>query len=118
MKYFLKSATNWEIGYEYSSGEEFDRKIRTKERPDIILMDYQMPGRDGIIVTKKYLFDFPMVKVIAVTMHTSELFLIDLIEAGFKGCVQKQNLYKHIIPAINTVLNGGYYFNDGLKIIQ
>lgn len=116
IKYFLKSNSNWKIILEYSSGEAFYNEVGSKEIPDIIFMDYHLPGVDGIAITKEYLLLYPQVKVVAVSMHTSNLFLDDLVMAGFKGCIQKRNVYDQIIPAVSKIMKGGQYFEDDMKL--
>ena len=117
IKYFLKSNnSNWKINQEYNSGEAFYKGVMTKDIPDIILMDYKMPGVDGITITKEYLFQFPKVKVLAVTMYSENLFLDKLIMAGFKGCIQKRNVHDQIIPAISKIIKGGQFFDVDFKI--
>lgn len=110
LKFFIHSFTSWKIIQEYSSGEDFNDEAGKKEIPDIVLMDYKLPGVDGITITKKYLSRFPEVKIIAVSMFAYQLLLKDFILAGFKGCIQKRRLYDQIIPAVESIMNGGSFF--------
>ena len=114
VKFFITKNTNWAITYDFSYGAMCFDEIYTMKFPDIILMDYKMPGIDGIWVTKHFLSRFPFLKVIAVSMQNTSLqFMEELIITGFKGFIQKKNLYNQLIPAVEKVYNGGMYF-DGV----
>ncbi len=83
---------------------------------DIILMDLMMPGMDGIETAKEILKKNRDLKIIAVTMHAEKAYLEELIEAGFKGCILKNNLFEEIDAGIHSVIWGGFYFPSELKV--
>lgn len=49
-------------------------------------------------------------------MNASKLFLDELIMAGFKGCIKQRNVYTQIIPAVCTLMKGGQFFKDDMKL--
>jgi DNA-binding NarL/FixJ family response regulator len=70
-----------------------------------------MPGIDGIETAKRALWICNHLKMIAVTNFCKNSYMKELICAGFKGCVMKDNLYDHLNKAIETVLENGMYFH-------
>lgn len=102
------------IGIASSASEFFS--FRNITMADVILMDLQMPDKDGFAITKKLLMDFRDIKVIAVTMHSEIAFLQELINVGFKGCVFKNEVFQKVEEAIHAVINGKYYFPAGIKL--
>jgi len=78
-------------------------------------MDLMMPNMDGLKATNQITWKFPFLKIIAVTMHYDKVYLKELIEKGFKGCIFKNNLYDKIYEAIVTVMNDHLYFPERLK---
>src|SRR5947209_19958059 len=58
-------------------------------RPDIVLMDIDMPGEDGISTTRRLKSEFPDVTVVMLTVHDATETLIEAIKAGAQGCLVK-----------------------------
>ena len=88
------------------------------EKTDIILMDLAMPEVNGFEATKEILWAHPKTPILAVTMHQEKAYLIELIRAGFKGCVFKANIYNEIFEAIDEVLEGKLYFPPGILLLK
>jgi DNA-binding NarL/FixJ family response regulator len=113
LRFFIESETNWRVVQEESSGTAL-LKRGFMAPPDIVLMDINMPGLNGIDTTFKLLNDHPKAntKVIAVTMYADHYFLETLIGAGFKGCILKKNVYKELRDAVRKIQAGRLYFKD------
>ena len=81
-----------------------------RSRPDVILMDIEMNGLNGIEATKILTEKFPQIGIIALSMFEDENLIVEMLEAGAKGYLMK-NAHKHeIIAAINAVYNQESYF--------
>lgn len=115
LKNFLTLEFPVEIIGEAANGKEF-LKLSNIYEADIILMDIMMPEINGIEATKNLLLHSPKTKVIAVTMHAEKAYLAELIKAGFKGCIFKNNLFEEIKTAITQVKNNKLYFDADIKI--
>lgn len=86
-------------------------EILKKQEIDVILMDINMPGIDGIEATKKVLNKYPNTKVIALTMHEEIGYFNKMMEAGAKGFLLKKTTKDELEEAIQTVMNGENYFS-------
>ena len=115
LKVVLTENFDHEIIEEVESGDGI-LNSRLLHKADIILMDLMMPGTDGIETTIKILENYKDAKIIAITMHAEKVYMEELIEAGFKGCVLKDNLFYEIDAGIRDVVKGGYYFPDDINI--
>jgi DNA-binding NarL/FixJ family response regulator len=118
LKDFLENKLNHHVIAKAKSGEEFLTMKEEMQMADVILMDIVMNKLDGVKATSKALDMYPTIKIIAVTMHIEKLFLVQLIETGFKGCVNKIDIWANLNEALNTVYSGSIYFPDDIKIIK
>lgn len=80
-------------------------------KPDIILMDIEMPVLNGIDTTKQVLKLFPELKIIALSMYADEGFYTEMIEAGAKGFLLKNSSFDNVKHAILEVYKGHNYFS-------
>ena len=83
-------------------------------KADIIFMDVMMPEKSGIQLTKELIWKYGKLKIIAVTMHFDKVYLTSLIEAGFKGCIFKDNLVDQIEEALTVVGDDKLYFPNNI----
>src|SRR5271166_5168802 len=103
LKTLLVHEHNVTIIGEASNAEEF-WKIDKYWLADIILMDIMMPNGNGIDLTKKIRWQYLHLKIIAITMHIDKVYLTSLIQAGFFGCIFKDNLFNTIDKTFHKVL--------------
>lgn len=96
---------------EAASGLEVMQHLN-KEIPDVILLDLKMPDMDGIETTKKIKAQHPDLKIIVLTMHNDEHFILHLMELGANGYLIKNADAEEIKKAIHSVHENNYYFNE------
>ncbi|MGQ8335262.1 response regulator transcription factor [Sunxiuqinia sp. A32] len=103
---------------EASNGEEFLELI-DDVKPDIVLMDINMPKMNGIEATKQALNKFPELKVIALTSFADDEFIEQMISAGVEGYMLKRSDIEDFEKAIKKVADGGSYFSaEIIKVIS
>lgn len=83
---------------------------------DLIISDIEMPIMNGLEAAKIINFKFPKIQIIALTMHFENIFLEDLISAGFKGFIYKPDVSKKLNEVIISVLDNNFIFPDYLNI--
>ena len=79
--------------------------------PELIIMDIGMPGLDGIEATKQITSKFSSIKIIALSMHTNKLFVMDMFEAGASGYLLKECASAELATAITSVLENNIYIS-------
>ena len=97
---------------ECNNGKEFVSLLKSIESPDIVLLDINMPEMDGhetaIWLNKEY----PLIKVIALSMYDDEKSIIRMIKAGARGYVLKDAEPAELRKAFDQVVSKGYYYSD------
>lgn len=82
--------------------------------PDVVLMDINMPGMNGMECTGKLKKLFPNIKVIALTMHNQGLHIKQMLKEGVHGYVLKDCDKNELRDGILEVADGGTYFSKGV----
>ncbi len=107
---FLKIRLNCQVTGTYHTGEEAVANITPSLNTDIVLMDINLPGINGIVAAKRILENNRNLKIIAITQETSSIYIKSLIESGIKGILLKKDLFRELSLAIDEVMNGEYHF--------
>lgn len=83
-----------------------------KTTPDVILLDLKMPEMDGMQAAAEIRKTNQDVKIIVISMHDEDKYVIHLMELGANGYLLKNAEPEEIKTAILTTYENGYYFND------
>ena len=79
--------------------------------PDVVLMDINMPGKNGVEATADLIAAFPDAKVIMLSIHDDESYLTHALKSGALGYMLKEMDADEIVEAIKVVANGGSYLH-------
>ncbi|MBC7509718.1 MAG: response regulator transcription factor [Ferruginibacter sp.] len=101
-----------EIAFEADNGIELKQKITKENEPDIILMDINMPHMDGFASVKWLNENFPLVKVLVVSMIEKEESVVRMLKLGVKGYLSKDVEPKELGEALDAIMNKGFYYTD------
>lgn len=99
-----------EVVVEAASGEDALSLVK-EHKPNVVLMDVNMPGIGGVEATRKLLKVDPDLSVVAVTAHAEQPYPARLLEAGVKGYITKECDSDEIAKAIRTTAKGEFYFS-------
>jgi len=116
LKSLLINEKNIKIIGEASSGEELLMILNTK-KPNIIISDISMPGKNGIETTKIITEKFTEIKVLILSMYINKEYIIDAIDAGVKGYLPKDISKDELLLAINKIVSGEEYFSGDIAQI-
>jgi NarL family two-component system response regulator LiaR len=98
---------------EASTGREAVR-YALETKPDVVLMDIQMPELDGVAATKEILAEDPDIRVIILTMYRQDRYVFEAIKAGARGYMLKDAGAADLIAAIRRVAAGETLLNAEL----
>ncbi len=88
----------------------------TKEfSPDVVIMDISMPGLNGIEATRQIVAEVPGVKVIALSMHSDSLFVLNMLKAGASAYLLKDCALEELVKAIRCVVDQKTYLSPGIS---
>lgn len=98
---------------EAENGLEFLELLK-KGKPDIVLLDIEMPVMNGIEAAQKALEIFPDIRIITLTMFNDDEYIKSMMDVGVKGFLIKNINKDTLDKAILTVYNGGNYYSEEL----
>lgn len=96
-----------------SNGKEY-MELLEKYKPDLVLMDIEMPIMNGIEAARVSIRKYPKLKILALSMYGEERYCSDMLEAGAKGFVLKTANKIELIRAVKDVINDKVYFSNEL----
>jgi DNA-binding NarL/FixJ family response regulator len=111
LKYALTDDPEIQYVGEAENGKELLELLKTTI-PDVVLLDLKMPVMDGIEAVKQIRPLYPDVRILMLTSHDDEHFVLHLIELGANGYLIKNAEPNEIKKAIHSVYNHGFYFNE------
>ena len=104
LRRLLELDPNIEVLTEVGDGQGAINMVR-KLRPDVVLMDVNMPGTNGIVATKVIKREMPSIRVVALTIYEDEE-VIEMVRAGVSAYVLKDVAGSELIDTIYRVMNG------------
>ena len=106
----LENMEGIEVIAEAGDGREALRLVRT-HRPDVVLMDIAMPGLNGLEAAARIAKKFPNVRVIILSMHVNEEYVLQALRAGAAGYMVKGADAAELEIAIRAVARGETYLS-------
>lgn len=114
LKQLLELDNEFQVIAEASDGVECLEKL-SNEKPDILLLDINMPNKNGLEVLKELnKTEKRKVKVLVLTVHNEVEYLLKAVEIGIDGYVLKDSESAELKKAIHTILNGDTYIQPDL----
>jgi two-component system, NarL family, response regulator NreC len=83
-------------------------------RPDIVLMDVQMPELNGIEATKKMVAANPRIRILVLSMHKEAVYVREILKAGARGYILKDAIDTELLNAIRSVAKGDGYISPAV----
>jgi two-component system response regulator NreC len=116
LRILLEAESDMEVIAEADNGRKVLRMAQ-ELLPDVIIMDLSMPELNGIEATRQILAAAPAVKIVALSMHSDSLFVLNMIKAGASGYLLKDCALEELVKAIRTVVSQKTYLSPGVSDI-
>src|SRR6478672_9807881 len=94
-----------------NDGDDLLNQLNNGVKPDIILLDLNMPVLDGFDAARWIHANRPEIKILTLTMYDSEIALIRLLQIGVRGFLKKDIHPKELFNALQSVSKEGYYYS-------
>jgi DNA-binding NarL/FixJ family response regulator len=119
LRALLVSASDLEVVGEAGDGNEVVAKA-AEVRPDVILMDLQLPGLNGVEATRRILASQPKVSVLVLTMFEDTDTVLAAMRAGARGYLLKDTHEEALLRSVRAVANGEALFGPAVaeRLIQ
>ena len=106
----LLERDGFEVVAEAANGQEAIDGVRAA-RPDVAILDLAMPRLGGIEAAREIRESCPGIRMVALTVHTEEQYVLAALEAGFTGYVLKSQAGAQLVRAIQEVSRGAVYLS-------
>ncbi len=116
IKSLLENEANIEVVGEATDGLEALKSVEINQ-PDLLILDIRMPNMTGIKVVEKLRSQNNLVKIVMLSMHESEEYVLKSIKAGADGYLLKGSSKEEFLKALHTVSEGGKYFSGDISSI-
>lgn len=106
----LEGRRGWRMCAEASNGREAIQKARAT-KPDVAVVDIGMPGLGGIEATRQIRKVSPKTEVLILSAHGSEKLAHELVDAGARGYLLKEDADENLLAAVDALRRGKEYFS-------
>jgi DNA-binding NarL/FixJ family response regulator len=108
----INNLSNYNVLFEASNGEELMNKISPKLKPDIILLDINMPIMNGAVTAKWLKKTYPEIGVVVLSMLDDAEKVLEMLKLGVKGYLLKDAEPDEFEQALQKVSEGEVYYPD------
>ncbi len=116
MRALLERERDVDVVAEAADGREA-LNLAIEVKPDVAIIDIGMPSLNGIDVTAQAVKQIPRLKVIILSMHADETYVLRALVAGAKAYLLKEATEEDLAPAIRAVEGGKSYFSPAISRI-
>lgn len=108
----INSFGEYKVIFEADNGKQFIECLKTKGKPDVVLLDINMPEMDGFATANWIKNNAPDIRVLILSMLDNDNAIIKMLQSGAKGYILKDSKPDILRNALRDVSEKGFFFND------
>lgn len=108
----INSFEGYTVLFQAANGQELIDMLQASPRPDIVLLDINMPKKDGYETAQWLKQNHPDVKILALSMYDNETAIIRMLKYGAKGYILKDAEPSELRSALDDINNKGYHYSE------
>ncbi|HRH47343.1 MAG TPA: response regulator transcription factor [Panacibacter sp.] len=108
----INTFDGYNVLFQASNGQEFIDMLKSTMLPKLVLMDINMPKKDGYETTLWLKNNYPDVKVLALSMYDNESAIIRMLKCGARGYILKDAEPGDLKRALDDIMNKGFFYSD------
>lgn len=113
LKQIIHDSKQLNVVADVATGEDLFKQLR-KHKPDVIILDIALPGRNGLDILKQVKALNASIQVLVLSMYPEDQFAIRMIKAGASGYLHKDSPPAMLKEAINTIASGEKYISPNI----
>ncbi len=113
LRALLEGTQGFEVVGEAEDGRSAEQVVEAVH-PDVVIMDQKMPGLNGVIATRHIRERFPTVRVVALSMHSDQDSVLEMVRAGASAYLLKTCDIEELIQAIHAAVEGRVYLSPDI----
>lgn len=117
LRKILEEQPDWEVVAEASDGRDAVRKT-TALLPDLAILDIGMPLLNGIEATRQIVRRFPDIRILILSMHAAEPYIIQALKAGARGYLLKDTADTELIRGVAAIAAGKSFFSPSVAKVM
>jgi two-component system, NarL family, response regulator NreC len=117
LRKILEERRDWEVVAEAGDGREAVRQILATD-PDVAILDIGMPLLNGIDATRQVVRRLPHCRILILSMHANEAYIIHALKAGAKGYMLKDSADTDLIRGVSSVAAGKSFFSPAVAKVM
>ena len=117
LRKILEERPEWEVVGEASDGRDAVRQTASTH-PDVAVLDIGMPLLNGIEATRQIVRRFPDIRVLILSMHSDEAYIIQALKAGARGYLLKDSADTDLIRGVAAVAAGKSFFSPAVSKVM
>ena len=114
LKTIISRDEKYVVTAEAGNGKE-GLKLGRKHRPDIMLVDISMPGKNGIQMIREIKETLPHTRFIIISMHSEADYIVEAFRSGASGYMIKESAADNLIKGLDTVARGELFLDSALS---
>ena len=114
LRSLLESEKRFNVVAEAGDGIEAIRCVE-KYKPDLVLLDLAMPKMSGLSALKDIKNRYPETKILVLTFHSSEEYILEAFESGANGYCLKKDSHAELLAAIKNILSGKSFISPAIS---